>query len=284
MSKKGPNTNDEIIILSQLQWDTENLKESLDKLYQFTLQKGESSEAWYWKNSRYKRGWAQFLRVFAILVTALGGIIPIITQIIVTADGKPIFSPAWASVVLALGATALGLDRFFGFSTGWIRFITTALNIQAWIAEFKYEWELARVGWKGTMPTYEQAEAMISKCSAFSLKISNAVQEETHSWVEEFQATLKTLDQDLKNQASTLQPGALVLNIKNGEQCEDGWTTQIDARSPEQHYGQSGVLSDLYPGLYQVKVSGKIDNKPVHAETAVRVNAGEIATVEITLS
>lgn len=279
---KNLSTQNQAIQISQLPWDSEHLSESLEKLYQFTVAEAQRSEDWYWKNSQQKKKWAQFLRVFTIVATALGGIIPIIVQIFGTLD-KSWLSPAWASVLIALGATALGLDRFFGFSSGWIRFVTTALNIKAWISEFQYDCEIDRVAWKGQAPDYKQAQAAIVKSAAFAQKISTAVQEETRSWVEEFQNALKALDQELKDQATRVQPGALVINISNGDQCVDGWTCEIDDRRQEKHYGKSGVVKELYPGLYPLRISGKIKKKAVYAEAIAKLSANEITSVDLTL-
>ena len=138
------NTTPAISELSRLPWDAQHIQESLDRLYQFTVEEAKRTESWYWKNAGKKSFWARNLRVLAIIATAIGGIFPVVSQIITDANGNPWISPAWASVVLAIGGTCLALDRFYGFSSGWVRFMTTALNIQAWSKEFQYEWQQQR--------------------------------------------------------------------------------------------------------------------------------------------
>jgi hypothetical protein len=36
-------------------------------------------------------------------------------------QGIPVIQPAWASVALLVAAACVGLDRFFGYSTAWMR-------------------------------------------------------------------------------------------------------------------------------------------------------------------
>ena len=276
-------TSPAISEMHRLPWDAQHIQESLDTLYQFALDESKRAENWYWTNAGKKSRWARLFRMFAILATAIGGIFPVVSQIITDSQGVPVISPAWASVVLAIGGTCLALDRFYGFSSGWVRFMTTALNIQAWSKEFQFEWQQQRAMLQGQQPTLEQAQDMISRCAMFSTRISNAVSEETKQWVQEFQESLKALDQSLKEQSAASQPGVLKIAVSNGEQCADGWFIQVGARRAEKHFGKTGVIDGLLPGLYTVKLSGDINQKAVYAETAVQMRAGEILNVELTL-
>lgn len=280
---KNLNTNPAISELDSLSWDGQHIQESLDSLYQFTFAESKRTEDWYWNNAKKKSLWARNLRMIAIFATAIGGIFPVISQIILDANGAPRFSPAWASVVLAIGGTCLALDRFYGFSSGWVRFMTTALNIQAWSKEFQFEWQQQRATLQGQQPTLEQAQEMIARCSTYSTRISNAVSEETKQWVQEFQESLKALDQSLKEQSAASQPGVLKIAVSNGEQCADGWSSQVGTRHLDKHFGKTGVIDGLPPGIYTVKLSGSISNKAFYAETAVQMNAGEIQGIELTL-
>ena len=182
----------------EVDWDREHKIDSLDELYAFTVRETKSIIDWYTTASRPKKRWAQALRVIAILATALGGILPILAQIFAPAAGPAPIDAAWASVAIALGATALGLDRYFGFSTAWMRFITTELRLRSRLRTFQYEWEKERLSWSGKAPDYNQIQAMVDRCGTFADEVSVIVQEETRRWVDEFQRTLKQLDENLE--------------------------------------------------------------------------------------
>lgn len=272
--------------LHSLQWDPESLIDSLDKLYRLTTHEAEQSIAWYRINSRPKKRWAQIIRVTAIVATSLGGIIPILSQIVSEVDEslRILFNPAWASVAIALAATALGLDRFFGFSTAWMRFITSEMQIKAKLQAFQFEWEVERMSWRGSAPSYKQARTMMLRCATLATEVSNIVQAETLTWVEEFQGALKTLDERSKTQAESAQRGAVKVTIENGDQCEAGWTLSVAGKDAEIHYGKTGVISNIYPGIHKITIQGLIQEKSVQAESVVQVFPGEIATVDLTLA
>src|SRR6185369_1540504 len=76
--------------------------------------------------------------------------------LLITAGGMvPLIKATWAPGTLAsagfdlgqlgylligLGGAAIAFDRFFGFSSGWIRYITTEMAIQRTLHEFRIEW------------------------------------------------------------------------------------------------------------------------------------------------
>ena len=226
------------------------------------------------------------LRVVSIVSVTLAGIIPILSPIITNDSGDPRINPIWSSVAVAFGTAALGLDKYFGFSSGWIRYVTSALGVKGWLIEFKFDWELNRAMMISSDKTFSEQElqSMITKCSAFALKISNAIQEETKQWAQEFQTSLGTLGEALQQRASVNQPSGVIITLENGDKCKDGWDVQVNSRKLGKHYGKTGVLNDLYPGLYQVVVSGRIDKKDLHAETALKIEAGQISNITLNLT
>lgn len=273
-------------LLAGLNWDSKNADVSLNKLYEFACDEGKRTEDWYWKKTGEKKRWAMLLRVVAIMAVTAAGIIPILSPIFKDAKDFPIINPIWSSLAIAIGTAALGLDKFFGFSSGWIRYVTSALNIKAWLIEFKFDWEQYRatIAYAKDTDTEAQLQIMITKCSMFAIKIATAVQEETKQWAQEFQSSLSTLDQTLKQQAADSQPTGITINLENGDQCPNGWEVAINGRKSGTHYGNTGVLTNLYPGLYQIVVSAETTDKTLHAEAAVKISAGEVETVNLKLA
>lgn len=267
-----------------LHWDDDNLEPSLERLFRFTVGKAEGSIRWYDVKSRPKKRWAQMLRVTAILATALGGILPILSQMPLAEKASVLFNPAWASVAIAVAATALGLDRFFGFSSAWMRFMTTQMHIQSKLEAFQYNWMRERAAWGATPPGFEQAQAMIVNCANFAAEVSKLVEDETQAWVSEFQNVLRRLDETGKAQIAAAATGAIVANVDNGANCADGWRLTVAGKSPQHHRGESGVVSDVFPGSYKVTVSGEINGRPVQAESMVQVPPGGIVEVPLTLA
>ena len=106
-----------------------------------------------------------------------------------------LFNPAWATVFIAVATAALLLDKFFGFSTAWIRYITSQMKIQYLLEKFEYDWMEERASWKGQKPDYAQVKKMIAKCAAFSAEVSKIEENETLAWTKEFSSALQGMEQ-----------------------------------------------------------------------------------------
>jgi hypothetical protein len=166
-------------------FQAQSLSPEVDKLYNRTMARADDNINWYTKNAKMKKQRAQFLRLAALLLLGFGTIIPLLIELM-NSD----VSPAIATVVIACGTGLIALDRFWGYSTAWIRFLTTEMRLKELKDKFEHDWELALADTE-TPPT---DVAMIMRCSEFRNTINEIVRTETSMWVEEFQANLRTAD------------------------------------------------------------------------------------------
>jgi hypothetical protein len=49
-------------------------------------------------------------------------------------------SPLWSSLFLGVAAALIGLDKTFGYSSGWARYVLTATNIRKSLEDFRLDW------------------------------------------------------------------------------------------------------------------------------------------------
>ena len=176
-----------------LDWHSAQSLESLDRLYEFVTTECESAINWYYDSKQAKSRLGYFLRAGAIVAVAIAGVIPIIGEIYET-DGTPAVSPAWATVALAVAALFVALDRFGGYTSGWVRYVRTAQRLTILQADFRLDWEEHRF----SRPHYgEEAEfikAGILLCKQFLRNVNLEVQTETTVWAQEFQQALIEVD------------------------------------------------------------------------------------------
>src|SRR5262245_28890952 len=111
--------------LPDLKWDAGSTLESVRQVLSHALAHADTAVGWYLTAKRAKRMWARLLRLGAIFFTATAGVLPVLIQIYQTTDGKAPLAPAWASVLLAVALLFIAIDRFFGFSTAWMRYMTS---------------------------------------------------------------------------------------------------------------------------------------------------------------
>jgi hypothetical protein len=266
--------------------------------------RGKASEAigWYVDAKQNKKIGATIIRTLTIASMSAAGILTVLAQIF---DGvpetEPRVEPIWASLALAIAAALLGLDRYFGFSRAWIRYITTELKIRTALNQFNMSWPQRMADWANDTPDPTQVKEAISACSSFQESLDAIVKQETDQWVVDFQASLKDLDEATKAaakaakvaadaeeerrraEAAVKKAGGLNLTITNGDQCEGGWRLSVQGRDPENCSGKTAAVANLAPGQALVQVSGVIGSKPKQASRVVIIEPGSVGECSVTL-
>jgi conflict system pore-forming effector with SLATT domain len=171
------------------QWqDTEA---ALVLLYRYAEARAIDAADWYLQDKWAKRIWSRGLRLLVILLVSAGGLQPLLDA---AAPGAGPGSAAWGYVLLALAAACIGLDRFFGISSGWMRSMTTAQALEHRLEQLQYDWaaECARSAARTVDP--KQVQTRLALLRAFSDDVAALMQQETAEWVLEFQRSLLRLE------------------------------------------------------------------------------------------
>ena len=84
--------------------------------------------------------------------------------------GRPSIPPGWATVALAIAGLLVLLDRFWGFTSAWVRFMLSQQELGEALRQIDPMWEQDKISWDGPEPTIKQATAMIANCKAFMLQ------------------------------------------------------------------------------------------------------------------
>lgn len=199
MSKKDLQIPD----LAALPSETGAPEEYLDGVVRYTRALALDACQWYGRERRWKRTGAKAIRVLVILATAAAGIIPILTEIF---RDDPI-SPAWASVALAVAGTLVLFDRFFGLSTGWLRFTNAMMKIRIAINGFDMDLAAARLAWGREGPDPRMVEEVVGRCRKLIATVNTVVLDETRQWDEEFRDALGKLDEAAARAERNLEKG-----------------------------------------------------------------------------
>lgn len=208
--------------MPELQWDPDNRQQSLTCIYKRAEEHAVNAINWYLASRRSKKRWAQWLRLGAIFFTAVAGILPILSQIFMTSRCSLLTEPAWASVALGLAALLVGIDRFFGYSTAWMRFISTEHQIRQILHEFQIDVEAEQALWEGKPPNPEQLQKALSRCRAFLIQVDELIRKETDQWLAEFQNTLRQVDEAAQAKAAITEDGGVSATVTNGDQIPRG--------------------------------------------------------------
>ncbi len=176
-----------------LDWSRDKQQESLDKLHRFVVGECGASIDWYYRKKWSKSLLGFLLRLGAILMVGVGGLIPLIGELL-KRNGIPGISPAWATVALALAALLIAIDRFGGYTSGWIRYIRTAQTLTRLKGEFLMDWQEHRRALCGEPTDSDRTKEGILLCKQFLCRVYEQVRLETDLWAEDFQQALQTVN------------------------------------------------------------------------------------------
>ncbi len=298
--------------LSGLDWSPEAADGSLERVKLHLTADAREAIEWYSESKRSKRGAAMTVRVVAVLTTALAAVVPLIAQM-AQGNTSPVAAlrdlqlviqePALTAVLLAVAGAALALDKFFGFSTGWVRFIKAGQQLRDSMEDFELEWETQRASRGGMEPTPQEVASALALARTFSGKMNGIVQDETNTWIQEFQASMQAVQEAVGSARTTAQQRAdaaaateaarstasalavVNLTVTNGADCApDGWTVTVDDELPRRAAGNQVAVPGVRPGARTFKVSGVADGKPVQASFALQVQPGSITQATTTLA
>lgn len=200
------------------------------------------------------------------------------------ARGRSYFlHPLWSAIAVAIAGGLILIDRFYGFTTGWIRYLLTVQKLTNALDVFRIEQQRQKVSWGNPEPTQIQTAALISTIQQFLEQIRAIVNDETKAWAADFADALKQIDEQVKVAAQATQKSALQITVTNGDQSTAGWALVIGERPPETKLGREASV-EVVPGMYIVRAAGQIGAKQVQAEQPIKIGPGEIGRLTLTLT
>jgi len=268
--------------LEELRWDDDNLASSIARMYEHVQAKTVEAIDWYLSRKRWRGMLSQGLRFGAILFASIGSLVPLLQAAALwPLPGNQMGQLGYVGFALAAGCIAL--DRFFGLSTAWMRYITAAFTLQRALAEFQLEWAILQVRLGSNQPTREQAQQMLLRLKEFRSAVLQVIERETQSWVAEFQTNLAELYRVARSRADATEPGMLDVTIANALEVEGELTLVLDGVVRDRFRGQRTQIPGVLPGHHVVLVQGKIGGVPVEIAGTAHVPPGAVGTLTLAL-
>jgi SMODS and SLOG-associating 2TM effector domain 2 len=161
----------------------------LDELYRWAEQGAARTVDWYLADRVWKRRGARAARLLTVLGTGVAVALPLLqlTDRLPGGDGLA----AWGYLSLLAAALGIGLDRWFGLTSGWMRDVATAQAVQRRLEALRFDWASESVR-EVLGPTEGTATEAAERCLAvlrrFCEDVSELVRGETADWMVEFRA------------------------------------------------------------------------------------------------
>jgi hypothetical protein len=303
--EKKPGTNLRAPATDCLTWNNSDVEQSLKDLRAYVEGETQKTIDWYWREKEPRKLMAQKIQLRALILTAAAGLVPVVVQILrpfisgyfpafATFDSGP-----FATLLVGLAAAAIGMDKAFGYSSGWTRYVLTGTTLSKLLAEFRMDCVTIEAQ-KGD----DRAANLISRAKEFVATVQSALLQETKDWAAEFQSNVAGMEKDIKAQLDVLKaqvdkttkerddatrPGAIVLAVVNAEKtdkfrfevCLEGGGGKV-AETVEA--AREWTRINVVPGQYKVSVTAAANGSPVAASTIVQVKAGETQQASITLN
>ncbi len=188
-----------------LKWDRSKPAESLEALRVLVETEAQETIHWYLREKNRKKKPSRAIQFTALALTAGAGLAPIVVQIFKGFGSlNGVDSGPLASLLVGLAAALIGLDKAFGFSSGWTRYILTATSMTKLLQEFRMDWVALYAG-SSTPPTAEQEAKLIQRARQFVLDIQSALIDETKQWATEFQSSAAQIEKDVQGQLDALK-------------------------------------------------------------------------------
>lgn len=258
-----------------------NLEESLNRLFNMARSRASDAIGWYAKNRKPKKFSASIIRFSAVILFSLAGLAPVLAGAGVTdIGGVKLINSGY--VFAAVAAALIGLDKFFGLSSGWIRYITTELSIEKSLGEFEMDWVIANACLDQDQEEKNCPGKRLQLLKGFMAKVDGLIEDETMQWASEFQGALAMLEKSIAKSRETMRPGAVQLTIQRGAGIHSGVSVYLDGQLREQVTGASTTISNISSGQHEVRISGlNQTGETVQAAKVFEVPAGGIANVTL---
>lgn len=261
-----------------LSWADGARRDSAERLVVHVLGEMQVALGWYARAKRPKQWTAITLRWVILGATATAGVLPMLSEM-----GVGQLSPGWASIALGVAASAGGVDRYFGFSSGWMRYVNALLKVQALERRFALQAERERVRWGQEGPDVDQSQAMVELAQNALAELSTLVQDETNLWMQEFRDTMNQLAEATRTARADTQPGGATVRVSNGADVADGWVLQVDEGAGVRVRGGVTTVRPLSPGIHRFVVTARVGERDVRGESLATVYGGQVTSVDLLL-
>ncbi len=182
-------------------WEDSNPEQSIQAIYNWTIDKVKRDAEWYLTNRRSNKSLSRFIRTSSIFLAALGTLCPLADSLSLKIFKNITFSQ-FGYIFFAIAASLFLFDKFFGLSSGWMRYISTHMAINKLIDEFQYEWLILNQPTAGE--PFAQRKAKLEKMKNLCTQVNELKITETNLWISEFQSNMAQLDKFISDQKSLI--------------------------------------------------------------------------------
>ncbi len=249
-----------------------NLRENVEK-------KAFDAIDWYIRHKKVKSFFSKLLRISAILLTLAGGLSPIFESI----NLLSVQFCQYGYLAFALAATCVGIDKFMGFSTSWMRYMMTAIRLQKSLADFQSDWNILWMDIEDNKPTKTQQKLLMQRTKAFHLKVVQEIEQETQLWTNEFQSSLSQLEYAATSQLDMTKQGIINLEIPNVDLAKNGVNIELNGVTVAHTLEKHIQIGHVPTGSHTLGIRGIIGETEQQSSQRVNMIADSVVDLNMHL-
>ena len=280
------------------EWDayaSQPVDVSLKQVFDRVHETSSSARDWYWSSIRAKKRMSIFVVSLSLALLIGGAVLPIVSGVFADTDVRLLLTQ-FGVAALAFAGLAQAADRIFGWSSGWIRYITTATAMEDATRKFDLDWADYLLQKEGTIEAGD-AHALFTLARAFEDEIFRLRSDETDKWATDFNAGMAMLQQLIRSQreaaqgqadaaqkrlqteAASRKHGAIELSLDFGGAAVPT-LVELDDGEPVEIEDLSWVAKEVAPGVHKLRVARKASPGRGRAKS-VQVEPGAVAELAL---
>lgn len=290
-----------------LPWDKYKAKpcdEAVQSIYEHASGTSVTICQWYWTSIRTKRKTSLCCRFLTFALLILGTVLPILAALKSEPEVRLQFTQ-FGVAALAFGGLLQVADRVFGWSSGWLRYITTVTAMENLTRKFELDWAGYILNLRGAL-TESDSKQLFDLAKRFEDDIVQLQSDETDKWVIEFNSGLALLGDLIKSQRESgekaieasraaitaqqvaaqegqksKQRGAIEVTLVHKAEAKPV-TVSIDENAKEEFIGTVWSRLNLPTGQHIISVA-TVETTPQVIKKVVEIPAGGVVYVEVEL-
>ncbi len=283
-------------ISKELKWDDyfgKDPSDALKEIYSHVNVMSLNVRDWYWKSISIKKNFSLLVRSLAFILLVCGAVLPILAGIFNEVDCRLKLTQFGVASLAIAGLLEIA-DRIFGWSTGWLRYIKTAMGMEDRTRKFQLEWANYMNDKIGSL-TENDKKPLFTLAKQFLDDIYIMQIEETDKWVAEFINSTAVLRELIKTQRESAdksyseakekqkaqEPGAIELTVIHKTDTVP-IKIAIDDQYEKDFTGTVWSKVGLAPGIHQIQVNS-IPEGNFSIKIPLEVKAGKIEKLEVKL-
>lgn len=184
-----------------LPWDTYKDKPAeaaLQSIYERASKTSTTICTWYWLSIKTKRRTSLTVRFLTLSLLIVGTVLPILAGLRDNVADR-LFFTQFGVAALACGGLLQVADRVFGWSSGWLRYITTVTAMESLTRRFELDWAGCILNLTGTL-NESNVKQLFDFAKRFEEEMLKLQSEETDKWVLDFNGGMALLNSLIKSQ------------------------------------------------------------------------------------